>query len=284
MHALGDRTRRAQTGRHPCPFAASTGFRVPLPFALGTFGVAGRLLRARAWVAGANRWRFTKDPLGAPRRPERMERASASLELIRRGATALGLELGEEQLQNLERHLILLGKWNKVINLTAITSPEEMVEKHIIDSLAVAKLVPRGTLLDAGSGAGFPGVPIRVARPDVEVILVDSVQKKVAFLKNLLAELRLGNIRAQAVRLGGDPPAEGLPRVQGAVARAFAAPASWLRLAEPYVLPGGLVLCMLGPRDDVVPNQGALTLERDLAYNLPFSGAQRRVLLYRRRP
>lgn len=213
-----------------------------------------------------------------------MERDPSSLELIRRGATALGLELEDEQLQKLERHLVLLAKWNKTINLTAITSQEEMVEKHIIDSLAVARLVPRGTLLDAGSGAGFPGVPIRIARPDVDVILVDSVQKKVAFLKNLLADLRLGGIRAQAVRLGGDPAAESLPRVHGAVARAFAPPATWLRLAEPYVLPGGLVLCMLGPRDPAVPNQGKLTLESDLAYRLPFSGAQRRVLLYRRRP
>jgi 16S rRNA (guanine527-N7)-methyltransferase len=213
-----------------------------------------------------------------------MERAPSSLELIRRGATALGLELEEEQLQKLERHLVLLAKWNKTINLTAITSPEEMVEKHIVDSLAIARFVPRGTLLDAGSGAGFPGVPIRVARPDVDVILVDSVQKKVAFLKNLLAELRLGGIRAQAVRLGGDPAAEGLPGVHGAVARAFAAPAAWLKLAEPYVLPGGAVLCMLGPRDEAVQGRGELTLESDLAYSLPFSGAQRRVLLYRRRP
>jgi 16S rRNA (guanine527-N7)-methyltransferase len=231
-----------------------------------------------------NPGRFANGAHSGSRRPERMGQAAASLELIRKGAAALGLELGEEQLQKLERHLALLAKWNKTINLTAITSPEEMVEKHIVDSLAVAQLVPRGTLLDAGSGAGFPGVPIRIARPDVEVILVDSVQKKVAFLKNLLAELRLGSIRAQAVRLGGDPPAEGLPRVHGAVARAFAAPAAWLQLAEPYVLPGGLVLCMLGPRDEVVPNQGELTLERDHAYTLPFSGARRRVLLYRRRP
>ncbi|GAC1599156.1 MAG: hypothetical protein NVS4B10_10200 [Myxococcales bacterium] len=179
-----------------------------------------------------------------------MGRPETSLELIREGSRALGVQLDEQQLQQLDRQLALLVRWNKAINLTAITAPEEMVEKHVLDSLAVAPLVPRGTLLDAGSGAGFPGVPIRVARPDVEVLLVDSVQKKVAFLKTLLAELRLGEIRAHALRLAGDPAAEGLPRVHGAVARAFSALAPWLALAEPYLLPGGLVLCMLGPRDE----------------------------------
>lgn len=213
-----------------------------------------------------------------------MATVSDSGRLIREGAAAFGVQLDDDQLAKLDRHLTLLRKWNQAINLTAILSPEEMVEKHVIDSLAVARLVPRGTLLDAGSGGGFPGVPIRIARPDLEVLLVDSVQKKVAFLKNLLAELRLGGIRAQAVRLGGDPSEEGLPRVHGAIARAFAAPAAWLALAEPYILPGGAVLCMLGPRDEAAADQGELTLERDLAYKLPFSGSQRRVLVYRRRP
>lgn len=213
-----------------------------------------------------------------------MERSPPALERLRAGALAVGVELDDEQLQKLERHLALLLKWNKTVNLTAITSVEEMVEKHVVDSLAIANLVPRGTLLDAGSGAGFPGVPIRVARADVEVILVDSLQKKVSFLKNLLAELRLGGIRAQAVRLAGDPAGEGLPRVHGAVARAFSAPEPWLRLAEPYVLPGGLVLCMLGVRDQGPKAQGELTLEHEVAYQLPFSGAQRRALVYRRRP
>src|SRR5437870_6832970 len=101
----------------------------------------------------------------------------------------MGLKLDAEQLKLLGRHVDLLLKWNKSINLTAITDPAEVVEKHVIDSLALAPLVPKGSLLDAGSGAGFPGIPLAIALPELEVTLVDSVQKKVAFLKNALAEL-----------------------------------------------------------------------------------------------
>jgi 16S rRNA (guanine527-N7)-methyltransferase len=161
--------------------------------------------------------------------------------------------------------------------------PAEVIEKHVLDSLALAPLVPKGTLLDAGTGAGFPGLPIRIARPDIEVVLVDSVQKKVAFLKNVLAEMRLPGTRAVAVRLEGDPAEEGLPRVNSAVSRALASPAEWLALAEPYVLPGGLAFCMLGPSDPAPPSNRQLELQRELAYKLPFSQAQRRIVVYRRR-
>ena len=204
------------------------------------------------------------------------------LDALRRGARSIGLDLAPDQVSALARHVDLLLKWNKSVNLTAITDAAEVVEKHVLDSLALAPLVPKGTLLDAGTGGGFPGLPIRIARPDIEVVLVDSVQKKVAFLKNLLAEMRLSGVRALAVRLEGDPGAEGLPRVNSAVARAFAPPAEWLALAEPYVLPGGLAFCMLGPTDAAPQSHGALALQRELAYKLPFSQAQRRIAVYRR--
>src|SRR3979409_337267 len=94
--------------------------------------------------------------------------------------------LDAEQLKLRGRHVDLLLKWNKSINLTAITDPDEVVEKHVLDSLALAPVLPSGSLLDVGTGAGFPGIPVAIARPELEVVLVDSVQKKVAFLKNAL--------------------------------------------------------------------------------------------------
>lgn len=206
-----------------------------------------------------------------------------TLPLIAAGAEALGLRLDGEQLRLLDRHVALLLKWNRSINLTAITEPSEVVEKHVLDSLALVPFVPRGTLLDVGTGAGFPGLPVRIARPDLALVLVDSVQKKVAFLKSALAELRLANVRALAMRLSGDPAREGLSLVDGAVARAFAAPRPWLRLAGNYVRPGGMVLCMLGARDEAPPVEGELELTGEHEYRLPFSGAQRRLRMYRRR-
>jgi 16S rRNA (guanine527-N7)-methyltransferase len=205
-----------------------------------------------------------------------------SEDLLRQGAEAIGLRLDRTQIALLGRHVDLLLRWNKSINLTAITEPAEVVEKHVIDSLALAPLLPPGTLLDAGSGAGFPGIPVRIARADVEVVLVDSVQKKVAFLKSALAELRLTGAQAVAVRLQGNPASEHLPRVHAAVARAFTSPEQWLDLAEPYVLPGGMAFCMLGPSDAAPEQRGELALERELAYRLPFSQASRRLAIYRR--
>lgn len=206
----------------------------------------------------------------------------AQLKKIEEGAAQIRLRLGAEQLKLLGRHVDLLLRWNKTINLTAITDPDEVLEKHVLDSLAVAPLLPSGSLLDAGTGAGFPGIPVAIARPELEVVLVDSVQKKVAFLKNVLAELRLPNVKAVATRLGGNPANEGLPRVHAAVARALAAPREWLALAENYVLPGGVAICMLGPADEVPDESGGLKLQQTLAYTLPYSKAQRRLAIYKR--
>ena len=202
-------------------------------------------------------------------------------ERIGQGAETMGLRLQPEQLKLLGRHVDLLLKWNKSINLTSITAPEEVLEKHVLDSLAVVPLLPSGSLLDAGSGAGFPGIPAAIARPDLEVCLVDSVQKKVAFLKNVLAELRLPKVKAVAVRLEGNPSKEELPRVHAAVARAYAPPRDWLRLAEQYVLPGGVALCMLGPSDPIPDRVGDMALQETLGYALPYSKAQRRLAIYK---
>jgi 16S rRNA (guanine527-N7)-methyltransferase len=203
------------------------------------------------------------------------------LRKIEEGAAEMGLRLGPEQLKLLGRHVDLLLKWNKSINLTAITDPDEVVEKHVLDSLALVPVLPSGSLLDAGSGAGYPGIPAAILRPDLEVVLVDSVQKKVAFLKNALAELRLTQVKAVAVRLSGNPAEENLPRVHAAVARAFAAPREWLALAEHYVLPGGVAICMLGPTDEVPDEVGPLKLQQTLGYALPYSKAQRRLAIYK---
>ena len=175
-------------------------------------------------------------------------------------------------------------KAEEVMNFSRQLSSFLRAGVPILDSLAVVPLLPSGSLLDAGTGAGFPGIPVAIARPDLEVVLVDSVQKKVAFLKSAIAELRLSGVRASPVRLQGDPGAEHLPRVRAAVARALAEPAAWLELAEPYVLPGGLVFCMLGPSDPLPRGSGDLVLQKELAYRLPFSGAERRLGIFRRTP
>ena len=200
---------------------------------------------------------------------------------IERGAAAVGVTLSPAQVGLLERHVALLLKWNLSINLTAIDDPTEVAEKHVVDSLAAVPLLPAGLLLDAGAGGGFPGVPLRIARDDLDVWMIDSVQKKVAFLKSLQVALRLSGLHAKAVRLTGRPELEGLPKFRAAIARAFAAPADWLDLAEPYLLEGGRAFCLLGARDEAPDRRGRLVREREVVYRLPFSGAQRKIVEYR---
>ncbi|TMA42680.1 MAG: hypothetical protein E6J82_08620 [Deltaproteobacteria bacterium] len=140
---------------------------------------------------------------------------------------------------------------------------------------------PRLTGSGARVACGKPARPVAIARPDLEVVLVDSVQKKVAFLKSALAELRLPKTRAYSVRLEGNPSKEELPRVHAAVARAYATVQEWLQLAQHYVLPGGVAICMLGPAEEAPERVGDLALKQQLGYTLPFSKSQRRLAIYR---
>jgi 16S rRNA (guanine527-N7)-methyltransferase len=141
------------------------------------------------------------------------------------------------------------------------------------------------TLLDVGSGAGLPGIPLAVARPDLEVTCCDAALKKVAFVKAVSAELGL-RVRAVAVRAGGDPSREGLPLADVVVSRALADPARWLPLARRYLGPGGRVLATLGREadDEALRRAGAaagLVLVSLRRFALPLSGAARAVASYR---
>ena len=122
------------------------------------------------------------------------------------------------------------------MNLTAITDPAELAEKHLVDSLALLPEV-RGaaTLLDMGSGAGLPGIPLAIALPSLEVTCCDTVAKKVAFVKAVAAELDL-RVRGVAARAEGKPEREGLPLAEVVVSRAFAEPGALAAAGRP--LPG----------------------------------------------
>lgn len=116
-------------------------------------------------------------------------------------ARDLGLTLDEPQLAKLLTYLDLIGKWNKVYNLTAVRDPDEMLVQHLFDSLAVVAPLRRHSggrtlrLLDVGSGAGLPGVVIAIACPEIRVDCVDTVGKKAAFIQQAAAQLQLSNLR-----------------------------------------------------------------------------------------
>ncbi len=155
---------------------------------------------------------------------------SHAAELVR-GAQALGVELSEGQQQQLLAYLALLIKWNKAYNLTAVRDPDEMVSRHLLDSLSVVSFVAESgqTWLDVGSGGGMPGVPLAIMFPDRSFTLLDSNGKKTRFLTQVKLELKLANLEVVHSRVEQFQSAEAF---DGITSRAFSSLedfASWTR-------------------------------------------------------
>jgi 16S rRNA (guanine527-N7)-methyltransferase len=208
-------------------------------------------------------------------------------EVLRAGAATLGLPLDDEAVALLVRFADRLVAWNRKVNLTAITTPREMAEKHFIDSLVLLPaLQGRRSLLDVGSGAGLPGMAVACARRDLAVTCCDSVGKKIAFVKATAADLGL-SVRGVAVRATGRPAQDGLPVTEAVVSRALTDPDRWIELGAPYVAPGGLLLGMLGKGQERSHLEGlgaahGLTLLGVDQFELPFSRADRSVVRWAR--
>ena len=167
------------------------------------------------------------------------------------GLKALGASLPEGGEAKLLRYLELLERWNQAYNLTAVRDPAEMVAKHLLDSLAVLPFVTEGPVADVGTGAGLPGIPLAVARPDLKFTLIDSNGKKTRFVTQAVAELKLGNVEVLQSRAEAHRPA--LPYAL-VLSRAFASLGDFATLAGGMAAPGGRLLAMKGaePADELV--------------------------------
>jgi 16S rRNA (guanine527-N7)-methyltransferase len=207
-------------------------------------------------------------------------------ETLLRGVEALELPVDAAAIDLLERYADRLLAWNRRVNLTAITDPAGVAEKHLVDSLAILPHVAgASSLLDVGTGAGLPAVAVACARRDLEVVACDSVGKKVAFVKAVSAELGV-RVRGVIARAAGEPEREGLPRSGAVVSRAVADPERWVPLAARYVAPGGVVVAMLGravPREslEVLGRAEGLALNRVAEFTLPRSGSSRAIATWR---
>ena len=163
---------------------------------------------------------------------------------IARGLEAMAIPATAEQGRRLAAHLELIAKWNRVHNLTAVRETEQMVVLHVLDSLSLLPhLGAARTLIDVGSGPGFPGIPIAILRPELHVQLLDSSGKKCAFLEQARAELGLGNVVVVCERVEAWKPAE---RFDLVVSRAFADLSDFVGQAGHLVAPGGRMLAMKG--------------------------------------
>jgi 16S rRNA (guanine527-N7)-methyltransferase len=203
------------------------------------------------------------------------------------GLATFRLAVPAKALPLLERYADRLLAWNRKVNLTRITAPGEVAEKHLVDSLLLLPAIAGArTLLDVGAGAGLPGVPLACVRRDLAVTCCDSVAKKVAFVKAVAAELEV-DVRAVAVRADGDPDRERLPRADAVVSRALADPEVWVPLGVRYLAEGGVLLAMLGREADrarleEIGRGSGLVLERLDTFELPVSRSARAIAAWRR--
>ncbi len=116
-------------------------------------------------------------------------------ESMREKSMVLGIDFSVEQLDKFYKYMELLIEWNQKINLTAIIEPEEIILKHFIDSITILKYIEKDAkIVDVGTGAGFPGIPVSIMRPDLKITLVDSLNKRLIFLQEVIKELNLENI------------------------------------------------------------------------------------------
>jgi 16S rRNA (guanine527-N7)-methyltransferase len=162
---------------------------------------------------------------------------------LKRGLIALGLTLERDIQQRLLDYIALIEKWNRVYNLTAIREPEKMVSRHLLDSLAVAPHLHAKRLLDVGSGAGLPGIPLALAKPDTHVTLLDSNHKKAAFLNQAVIELKLKNAEVCSERVESWQTQN---RFDVIISRAFSDMGEFVRITRHLLAPGGMFAAMKG--------------------------------------
>jgi 16S rRNA (guanine527-N7)-methyltransferase len=198
---------------------------------------------------------------------------------LKNGATDLGIKVSEHQVKLMALHAKELAVWNRKINLTAIKGPLKVAEKHFIDSIAsVSFFENEKYFLDMGSGGGFPGIPIKIMKPSLKIVLIDSSRKKVNFLKHVIRSLHLENIDALHSRVEDLHENEAYKnKFDAVISRAFTDLSNFVELAAPFLNKKGTIYAMKGRRGkkEITPavlDKFHLKTEH---YQLPFEKSDR---------
>ena len=200
----------------------------------------------------------------------------------------LGINLSEIQLKQFYNYMNLLIEWNKKINLTAITEPDEIILKHFVDSLTISKYISDGTkVVDVGTGAGFPGIPLKIVRQDVDITLLDSLQKRINFLDEVINELNLEKITTVHSRVEDfGKNKKYREEFDIATSRAVANLSTLSEYLLPLVKVGGKVISMKGSliQEELENSKNAIKIlggqiEKVDEFDLPNSDISRNIVL-----
>ena len=211
-------------------------------------------------------------------------------DLLKEELKNLSIDISDIQAEQFYTYMDLLVAWNKKINLTAITEANEIIIKHFIDSLIISKYLQEGkNVMDIGTGAGFPGIPLKIINKDIHIDLVDSLNKRITFLNEVIIKLELKNINAIHSR------AEDLARIVKyrekydiVVSRAVARLNILLEYMMPFVKVGGVCICMKGSNiEDLEESKKAIDIlggkiEKVEEINLPNTDIKRHNIIIKK--
>lgn len=210
--------------------------------------------------------------------------------LLTAGAEKFGIRLDDPAAAAFMEYKRILLEWNEKVNLTAIVEDREVITKHFVDSLSIAPFLKGvNNIIDVGTGAGFPGVPLKIALPSLEVVLLDSLEKRVSFLNTVISSLQLKGITAvhsRAEDAGLSPKHR--EKFDAAAARAVAALPVLLEYCLPFVKPGGIFIAMKGSNTgEVAESKRALDIlggkiEEVKEFTLPDSDMDRNIIIVRK--
>ena len=197
------------------------------------------------------------------------------------GAAEMGIDLSEAQSQRLLDYLALLQKWNKAYNLTAVRDPDEMVSRHLLDSLSILPFVEGERWLDVGSGGGMPGIILTIMRPETQFLLLDSNGKKTRFLTQVKLELGLTNLKVFQGRVEAFQTETGF---DGIVSRAFSSLADFTQMTRHLSHPQTRWLAMKGqyPEEELAALPVDFEVERSTRLSVPGCQGSRHLLVLRR--
>ena len=210
---------------------------------------------------------------------------------MRENSLKLDIELNEEQLEKLYMYMDILLEWNQKMNLTAITDKKEIILKHFVDSLTINKYIDKNkSIIDVGTGAGFPGIPIKIIRDDVEIVLVDSLNKRINFLNEVINKLELKNIKAihaRAEEIGKTE--EYREKFDISTSRAVANLSTLSEYLIPLVKINGKCICIKGPdiNEEIEQSKVAIKtlggkIEDIKSFKLPNSDFSRNIVIVKK--
>lgn len=211
-------------------------------------------------------------------------------EYLKNGAAAYGAELDDRMTGMFFEYKRMLLEWNEKMNLTAITDDREIILKHFVDSLSILPYVKgAGRIVDVGTGAGFPGIPLKIVLPALETVLLDSLEKRIRFLEAVTGELGLSGAEAVHMRAEDAGRSETFREsFDIAVARAVASMPVLLEYCLPLVKPGGIFIAMKGSSGDEVAASGKAleilggSIQEVNDFVLPGSDMKRSVIIVRK--